>query len=774
MGGSRSTRRDAALDQRDDRPNEDELIGRSAAVLDTVDQISALLGREKQRLERIHGDLHRAYLRYRHLFDLVPVGCIALDERGAIKAMNDAAARLLAVDGDVQARFESFVHPEDRYLYQQHRAEVAKWGMTSPCEIRFCTSDSIVFYGRLDSLLVQDQGVLSSEHVMVLSDISGQRRAASLPGNVGALAEATVYSLADGVVTTDAHGRIIRLNTVAAAMSGWTCQEAQGKRLEEVLCLVDDTGRRIGRELVLGACTEPVELAEYGGYVSLVGRTGESRVIRGSIAPIRREPGGSVGLLLTFADATQSQRILQEVVYHASHDPLTGLLNRRELEKRLERAGRRTSRSGVGHVVCFVDLDHLKLVNDVAGHQAGDDLLKHVAGAIVSLLGDNDAVGRIGGDEFAILLMDCSLERGVTIADLIKHGVSGRPFLWEGHRFEMTVSIGVAAITPTTESWCQALGEADAACYEAKARGRNRLHVNGLSDGREAKAIDMVRPDHLRDALSGDLFEFLGQPIFAVSAPTETIAAYEMLLRLPGRPGRLHLPADFLPLAERYGLICALDRWVLRTSFRCRLAREQHAFSLSLNISAQSLSDPSLLDFVQRELADSGFRGDRLWLEVTEGAAIHNIKQARAFMQEMRHLGCHIALDDFGKGMSSFTYLQNFPVSLVKIDRSFVHNLKTDSFSRSVVRAIAQVAMDCGLRTVGEGVENASALEVLQELGVDYAQGFALGRPVSLREAEQACGSASSSPADEPARRTGPPTSVARPGGPPVSAEPVT
>lgn len=710
---------------------------RSEQLIEKCDTIHSTLRAEKDHLVRIRSELERTYFRYQQLFNLAPVGFLTLDESGLIRDINHAGAVLFALDRRRPVTFLDLVTPEDHSAYERHVRKTLEEGSAAGCEVRLCSRDGNTFYGRLDSKISMDVRVSEVVHLMVVTDISERKCAERALEDAKELAEATVSSFSDAVITTDADALVTGLNAAAEALTGWSCADAKQKQLTDVFRLLDEEGGDfLDHPAMIESLTHLSGPAGERVYLTLISRTNDRRIIRGSASPICSRGGEVVGMVVTFADATESRRLMEEVVYDASHDALTGLINRREFEKRVERAIQCRGYSGGEHVLCFLDLDHFKLINDVAGHQAGDELLKHVAGAMTALVRGGDTVARLGGDEFAILLENCSLDKAAAVAEMIARGFQQRPFLWEGHRFEIGVSIGLAAITAQSRSWKQALGEADAACYAAKSNGRNRLHMNGAIADSARQGGDTLRADHLRDALAAGRFKFMCQPIFRLASALPHVSAYEVLLRLPDRRGGLHLPADFFPLAERYGLMCALDRWVLRTILRRGggLIRGEQPSSLSVNISGHSLNDPSFLAFVEKELAESDFPRSRLWIEITESVAIHNLGDATAFMRAMRAQGSRIVLDDFGTGLSSFDYLRHFPVDLLKIDRSFVHNLTGDQFSRSVVAAIVRVAADCGIMTVGEGVETTAVLDILGELAIDYAQGFALGHPVPLEQ----------------------------------------
>jgi diguanylate cyclase (GGDEF)-like protein len=421
--------------------------------------------------------------------------------------------------------------------------------------------------------------------------------------------------------------------------------------------------------------------------------------------------------------------------HQASHDSLTGLMNRHEFEQRLGCALESARLHAREHALCFMDLDQFKQVNDNCGHGAGDELLRQLAALLTHEVRDRDAIARVGGDEFALLLENCPMEKAMALADRLREIIRAFRFAWDGQVFAVGASIGMVRLDPGLYTVAEALAAADAACYAAKSLGRNRIHVYHASDEQLARQRgEALWADRLRQAIEHNRFVLHGQRIVPLGAGEPHV---EVLLRLAdGEDGAEILPMAFIPAAERFLLMPALDRWVLERLVTHHAALFRDAGPThAVNLSGASLSDPAFHEFAAELMARHPQASRRLCFEITETAAITNIAMARGFIERLRALGCTFALDDFGSGLSSLNYLKNLRVDYLKIDGGFVRDLGQDAMSEAIVDAIVRIGRVMGLKTVAECVESESVLEVLRKLGVDYAQGHHLHRPERLREA---------------------------------------
>jgi diguanylate cyclase (GGDEF)-like protein/PAS domain S-box-containing protein len=561
------------------------------------------------------------------------------------------------------------------------------------------------------------------------------------------LAEVTLKSIGDAVVTTDPEGWVTYLNPVAENLTGWKCDEAVGKPLREVFRIVHERSRRL--------VDDPVERCFRQGKATgipedtvLLARDGKEHAIADTAAPIRDREGNVVGSVLVFQDVTEARRLARQLAYRASHDALTGLPNRQEFERRLEEALGDAGRRPVRHALCYLDLDQFKVINDTCGHQAGDELLRQLSHVLQEAIRSHDTLARLGGDEFGLLLEACPLEKAEEIALEISRKVREIRFNWEGMTFEVGVSIGVVPVGAEAESTAELLSRADVACYVAKDLGRNRVYVAHAGDPElERRQSELNQLLNLVSGLEQGRFRLLFQPVVRVDGDQEPHGPAgerrerlrgEVLLRWRNLEGVWVPASELLPAAERYGLTAPIDRWVVAQALarfgRIHRSDPGRVAMIGINLSAASMNDPTLVRDIQRALRVSGLPPERVCFEITETAAVSNLDQALSFVRAIKQAGCLFALDDFGSGLSSFALLRSLPVDVLKIDGHFVRNMDQDAVDHSVVEATTRVARAMGIVTVAEWVERKSLLPALRELGVDYAQGYALGAPRELPE----------------------------------------
>jgi diguanylate cyclase (GGDEF)-like protein/PAS domain S-box-containing protein len=429
----------------------------------------------------------------------------------------------------------------------------------------------------------------------------------------------------------------------------------------------------------------------------------------------------------------------RRLAWQANHDPLTELYNRREFETQLATAVNSAQTSGESHILCYLDLDQFKIVNDTCGHIAGDALLCHISTLLASKLRKTDTLARLGGDEFGILLYDCPSTTAVQIAHKLREQIHNYRFVWQDNSFSLGASIGLVEINATTPSPQSALSAADAASYVAKNKGGNRVHLYQLDDKElAAQQGQMQWVTRLGTALEQNRFRLYYQPIIPTSCPHSCLPQYyhsEVLLRLEDESGQIVSPMAFIPAAERYHLMHLIDRWVISTLFEQLAAQPQQSQQgrvFSVNLSGASLNDEQFICFVQAQFAATGIPPQIICFEITETVAITNLGQAAALMRLLKDTGCSFALDDFGSGMSSFAYLKNLPVDYLKIDGAFVREITSDPIAAAMVHSIAQVAKVMGIQTIAEFVEDEQIFTQLRQLQVDFAQGYAISPPLPL------------------------------------------
>jgi diguanylate cyclase (GGDEF)-like protein/PAS domain S-box-containing protein len=548
-------------------------------------------------------------------------------------------------------------------------------------------------------------------------------------------AQITLQSIGDGVVTTDAESNVEYLNPVAEELTGWKADDASGRPVDEIF--------RGFHEETCEPLENPVAVAIRRNRsiksvrpTLLIRRDGNEIYIESTASPIRNDKGDVSGGVLVFHDVSEARELNRRLSYHASHDILTGLVNRLEFESRLERALKSARAQETSYALCYMDLDQFKIVNDSCGHSAGDALLGQLGALLKSKIRWRDTLARLGGDEFGLLLESCSLDEAMRTADVLREAIRDHKFTWDDRNFNLGVSIGVVPVTQDKEDVASLLSAADSACQAAKESGRNRVYSYQEND------IDLMRrrremqwAARINNALEDGRFDLFRQSILPLQIE-ESGAHYEVLLRMRDENGSLVSPDLFISAAERYGIMPRIDRWVVSHALRWLVseADERERLTLcSINLSGQSLADDDFLPFVIREFQHSGLDPTKICFEITETAAIGSYAQASRFINALKELGCQFALDDFGTGLSSFSYLKHFPVDYLKIDGSFVKEILHDPIDREMVRSINEIGHLTGKRTIAEFAENNEIITMLKGMGVDYAQGYGVSEPKRIQ-----------------------------------------
>ncbi len=629
----------------------------------------------------------------------------------------------------------SRVHPDDvktvRSAFDAHFEQ----GQAFDVEMRMATKsgDYRWFRGRGQS--VNDENGTAVRMAGSITDITDRQLAAAELFSEKERAQVTLASIADGVIATDRDGWVEFLNPVAEALTGWKMSAARGLPLQAICRLTDEASRQPAPNPIETVLRD-MRTVEVAATMLLVRNDGTEIPIVHSGAPIRGRDGEINGVVLILHDVSNERQYAAKLSYQATHDSLTGLINRAEFENRMNLALKSAAQHGRHHAVMYLDLDQFKVINDTCGHAAGDQLIRQVSSVLQRRLREGDMLSRLGGDEFGVLLENCPPDHALRIAEELRQTTRDLHFSSEGRSFAVSVSIGLVNVDDGLYTLADVLSAADAACYMAKDKGRNRVQVYRREDSEiSLRHGEMEWVVRIQKALDEDRFVLYAQDIVQVTGKSHHGTHCELLVRMLDEDGKLVPPMAFIPAAERYGLMPSVDRWVLRNAFAtmARLFAQPGGESLelcSINLSGATLGDDTFLDYVREQFERFALPTNRVCFEITETAAIANLDRAARFIEELRVLGCRFSLDDFGAGMSSFGYLKHLPVDFIKIDGGFVKDMADDPIDHAMVEAINNVGHVMGKQTIAEFVDSAKVMKALRKIGVDFAQGYWVAKPV--------------------------------------------
>jgi diguanylate cyclase (GGDEF)-like protein/PAS domain S-box-containing protein len=662
---------------------------------------------------------------------------VALVHRELILYANRAAADLFGVEPETLTgkKVTDLVRPAYRAAIRKRFAQDSGPNdLLSPLEVQLINGGESVLWVELHSRRIVYEG--EAAFVSVARDITHRKGLEASLGRGKLQARVTLESIGEGVITTDPAGIIDYMNEAAEQLLDCKRSVAIGRSVPDIMALVGEVdGDSLGDPVA--QCLAERRRVNLGRRALLIAKQSRREFSAEITAsPIRgpdREPAGCV---VIFHDVTEMRGLAREMSYQASHDPLTGLVNRAEFERRLDQALNSPRGEHSGHVVCYLDLDRFKAVNDSCGHMVGDNLLREIAALLKRHVRDSDTVARLGGDEFAMLLIGCPLDKARQIADDVCQAVSDYKFTWQDRVFDLGVSIGLVEIDNESGTAETALSAADAACYVAKQQGRGRVHVYSARDelrARERGEIQWLQ--RVQSALKENKFELYVQSIVATGGRVTSGPAAELLLRMIDDSGKEILPTQFLSAAERYQLMSHLDRWVVRAALTGLASDMPHlpeGRSCSVNLSGQTLGDDDFLEYVVDMLDHTGVDPAKLCFEVSESAVMNNIDHARRFINVLHGIGCRFALDDFGSGIGSFSQLRQLSIDYLKVDGSFTRDVEANSVSREMLAATIRLSKSLDFLVIAEQVEDQPAFDALRELGVDFIQGYIVERPHPL------------------------------------------
>jgi diguanylate cyclase (GGDEF)-like protein/PAS domain S-box-containing protein len=713
----------------------------SARCLSLLPTLLDRIMHEAEKHHAINELLQESEARFLQTFDHAPIGMALVSLDGKWLKINQSLCDIVGYEEDelLSLSFKDLTHAEDFQIDQTFvqlvlADQIKKYQM----ETRYFHKQGHIVPIMLNASLVRHADGSPRYFILRIEDQTQRKKMEDALFAEKDFAQTTLQSIGDAVITTDAEGKVNYLNPNAEHLTGWSDKEALGLPLEQVFVVIQEATREVA-ESPLSHVLAQGKTWSFPGNVLLIAKHGAEYSIDNSVAPIRVKDGTINGAVLVFRDVTEVRAQNYKISYQASHDALTGLWNRSEFESMATRLLHSAKVMQMHHALLYLDLDQFKIVNDTCGHLAGDQLLCQLSNLLLRNTRKSDMLARLGGDEFGILLDSCPPDRAKEIAQHIVDIVRAFRFEWEGKLFSVGVSVGLIFITNQTRDLQSLLSGADTACYIAKDKGRNRVQVFEPQDEEvQDRHVQMDWVARINKAIEQNQFVFYFQRIVPIDEslmPTN----YEILLRYKDEDGRLLLPLAFIPAAERYGLLPAIDRWVISTLLRQppmalleEIVGSQGKAFIAINLSSATINEPGFQEFVVRELEASSIPAAQICFEIMETAAITNLHRVIEFIFTMKTRGCLFSLDDFGSGLSSFGYLKSLPVDYLKIDSAFVKGIAKDKVDYAMVESIQRIGKVMGIKTIAKGVESAEVLQQLQAIGVNHAQGFELHVPELL------------------------------------------
>lgn len=701
------------------------------------------LDRMRLSLVKQHQEVMDRELRLHTIMDNVVEGIIVLSEDGIIQSFNRAAEKMFYLDTDdvigkdisilVSSSNEKILR---EYLDSDNSKKISAWD-----EMQGVRKDGTQFSMELaiNQVPVENGTIFT----VLVRDVTERKQAEEvLRESETRFRHAFEYAPIGKALVSRDH-KFVEVNQAFCRMLGYTESELTSIPGANITHKDDvSITARLREKLFNG------EIENYCVEKRYVHKDGHSILAQLNVSLLRGKDNKPLHAIAQIQDITEARQLSEKLSYQAYHDELTGLVNRREFNNRLERVLKTIKIEKTENALCYMDLDQFKVVNDTCGHIGGDELLKQLATLLQKNIRQRDTLARLGGDEFGVLMERCSMERAEGVARNLHQAISDFHFIWEGKTFNIGVSIGLVPVNSASESMTMVLKQADTACYAAKDAGRNRIHIYHDEDEElSLRHGEMQWVSKINQALEDNRFHLVYQSIVPLGNDVNKGEHYELLLRMTDEGNKIISPGSFLPAAERYNITPKLDRWVINTAFNWFANNPQHLndlYQCSINISGLSLGNEDFLNFIVQQLDEYSIPANKICFEITETAAISKLTSATSFINILRKIGCKFALDDFGSGLSSFAYLKNLPVDYLKIDGVFVKDIVDDPIDLAMVRSINEIGHVMGKKTIAEFVENKEIFDKLKEIGVDYAQGYGIAKPKPMDEMDRFKGSGQS------------------------------
>lgn len=729
-------------------------------LLETIEEQQKTQDFSKKAKEEPFTEVGQIAMRYNRLLEVIEDvnqrtrriisdfkdGIITFSETGMLMSMNPGAERIMAVESDHvigqplnkildKCGFISPGFDWDITKYQgsnkqqllQKREILGQYDESGSCYFEVTTTESIDTKGNF--------------YTAIIRNITEQRRLEELLKKQKELAQTTLESLGEGVITIDREGKITYVNPIAENILGSQFISLKDKCVDSVLTLATEQTRE---RIQLGEIQKRGELTDILRYNSIhyTSKQNKSFILNLTAAPIwnRNENllGSEeiLGSVIAFQDVSKARELERQLSYQATHDTITDLFNRREFERRLQELIIDCHTDGSEHVMCYVDLDQFKIVNDTCGHNAGDELLRQLGSLLTQDMRSADVFARLGGDEFGVILKSCDIQQGEVIANQIRESIDSFRFTWNDTIFSIGASIGIVSISHHSESSIQVMSQADAACYVAKDSGRNRVHIHEVNDTVLIRQRGHMHwASRIQQAIDEDRLRLYYQPIIPAKQGGSRVPHYEIFVRMIDELGDIVSPGSFIPAAERYDFMTTIDRWVVENTLSSISSRAT-PIRCAINLSGSSINNYEFIKFLKNLLRKPDSHPSHICFEITETAAISDLSNANRFITELKALGCQFSLDDFGSGLSSFGYLKSLPVDFLKIDGQFIRDILKDDIDRAMVKSINDVGHIIGIETIAEYVESEEIMHELGRLGIDYFQGYFIGEPKPLDEFE--------------------------------------